>query len=146
MGPGSYTFESVAGATGTLEVPGKPGAEIEALRALGKGPAVTYLKVKVDNRKGSAYVNMYGVSVIDPEGQEYKYSNADQYISAITPSDAPAETYNKFINAGNKYMEGADPGTVKEFVLTGPALPKEFSIVRVYPSGMSDPVDALPKS
>jgi hypothetical protein len=146
MGPGSYTFESVAGATGTVEVPGKPVPEIESLRALGKGPAVTYLTVKVDNRKGSAYVNMYGVSVIDPAGKEYKYTGADQYISSITPKDAPAVTYNKFINAGNKYMEGADPGTVKEFVLTGPALPKQFAIVRVYPSGAYDPVDALPKS
>jgi hypothetical protein len=107
---------------------------------------VTYLTVKVDNRKGSAYVNMYGVSVIDPAGKEYEYKPADQYINSITPKDAPAETYNKFINAGNKYMEGADPGTVKEFVLTGPALPKQFAIVRVYPSGAYDPVDALPKS
>jgi hypothetical protein len=146
MGPGSYSFESVAGATGTVEVPGKPVPEIESLRALGKGPAVTYLTVKVDNRKGSAYVNMYGVSVIDPAGKEYKYTGADQYINSITPKDAPAETYNKFIHAGKKYMEGADPGTVKEFVLTGTALPKEFAIVRVYPSGMTDPVDALPKS
>jgi hypothetical protein len=146
MGPGSYSFESVAGATGTVEVPGKPVPEIESLRALGKGPAVTYLTVKVDNRKGSAYVNMYGVSVIDPAGKEYKYTGADQYINSITPKDAPAETYNKFIHAGKKYMEGADPGTVKEFVLTGTALPKQFAIVRVYPSGMTDPVDALPKS
>jgi hypothetical protein len=127
-----------------MSIPGKPDPEIEKLRALGKGPAVTYLTVHVDNRQGSVGVNMYGVSIFDPAGEEYKYTNADAYISAITPSDAPAEVYNQFIEAGNKHMELAKPHAVKDFVLTGPALPKTFTAVTVYPTGISDPIDAVP--
>jgi len=144
MGPGEYTFENATGAKGALSIPGKADAEIEKLRVLGKGPAVTYLSVHVDNRQGTVGVNMYGISIFDPAGQEYKYTNADAYIDAIRPSDATAEVYNQFIEAGNKHMAMAKPKAVKDFVLTGPALPKTFTAVTVYPTGMSDPVDALP--
>jgi hypothetical protein len=146
MGPGEYTFESLAGAKGVMQIPGKPDAEIEKLRALVKGPAVTYLTVHVDNRQGAANVNMYGVSVFTPEGEELKYTNADTYIDSLRPSDAPASVYNQFIEAGNKHMASAKPKSVKDFVLTGPPVPEVITGVTVYPTGMSDPVDALPAS
>ena len=145
MKQGTYTFETVDGATGTIEIPGKPDPEVEALRKLVKAPAVTYLTAKVDNRKGTEYVNMYQVSIYTPAGEELTYTGADEYINDITPSDAPSETYNKFIHLGNKLNDGADPLQVKEFVLTGPALPAEFSGVSMYPTGGYNPVNALPK-
>jgi hypothetical protein len=144
--PGSYTFEA-SGANGTIEVPGKPVAEVEALRALAKAPGVTYLTVKVDNRAGTEGVNMYGVSIFTPSGEELEYKGAGEYINDITPSgDVPTETYNKFIHAGNKLSVYADPKSVKEFVLVGPKVPAEFTAVTVYPTGAYNPVEAVPVS
>jgi hypothetical protein len=146
MGPGEYTWENGTGAKGTMSIPGKPDPEIEKLRALATGPAVTYLTVHVDNRQGTKGVNMYGISIFDPAGQEYKYTGVSEYIDNIRPDDEPAEVYNQFIDASNKHNEMAKPKAVKDFVLTGPALPKTFTAVTVYPTGMSNPVDALPSS
>ena len=146
LGHGTYVWENATGAKGEMTLPGAADAEVEKLRALVKGPAVNYLSVKVDNRAGSELVNMYGVSVFTPEGEELQYKNAGEYINEIRPGDAPSEVYNQFIDAGNKLGAEAKPGAVKTFVLTGPALPKEFSRVTVYPTGGFDPVDALPAS
>lgn len=125
-------------------MPGTPDPEIEGLRALVGAEPTTYLTVSVDNRNGTVGVNMYGVSIFTPEGKELKYVNADEYIDSLRPSDAPAEVYNQFIEAGNRHMEMAKPKAVKDFVLVGPEVPKEFTAVTVYPTGMSDPVDATP--
>jgi hypothetical protein len=145
--PGAYTFENATGTKGTLQIPGQPDAEIEQLRTLSPGaPAVTYLTFHVDNRAGTVGANMYGVSIFTPAGEELQYKNADAYIDAIRPSDAPASVYNQFIAAGNKHMSMAKPKAVKDFVLTGPAVPDEIAGITVYPTGMSDPVDALPSS
>lgn len=144
MGPGEYTFENATGAKGTIAIPGKPDPEIEKLRALVKGKPTTYITVKVDNRQGTTGVNMYGISIFTPEGEELQYKNADTYIDSLRPSDAPAEVYNQFIEAGNKHMAMAKPKAVKEFVMTGPALPDTFTAVTIYPTGGADPVDALP--
>ena len=141
--PGTYMFEA-SGAKGTIEVPGKPVAEVESLRALVKAPAVTYLTVHVDNRQGTEGVNMYGVSLFTPAGEELKYEGVSTYIDSLRPGDAPAETYNKFINASNKHLGMADPHEVKDFVLTGPPVPAEFTSVTVCPTGAYDPVEAVP--
>ncbi|MDP9694451.1 UNVERIFIED_ORG: hypothetical protein J2X79_002010 [Arthrobacter globiformis] len=128
-----------------MQIPSKPDPEIEKLRALvPAAPKVTYLTVHVDNRQGTEPVNMYGVSIFTPAGEELKYTNADQYIDSIRPDDAPAEVYNQFIGASNKHMEMANPKGVKDFVLTGPTIPAEITGVTVYPTGISDPVEAVP--
>jgi hypothetical protein len=49
----------------------------------------------------------------------------------MRPSDAPAEVYNAFIVLGNKYGEMADALEVKDFVVTGPAVPEVVSGVTV---------------
>lgn len=146
LGHGTYTWENASGAKGEMTLPGAADPEVEKLRALVKGPAVNYVTVKVDNRAGSELVNMYGVSIFTPEGEELQYKNAGEYINEIRPGDAPSEVYNQFIDAGNKLGAEAKPGAVKTFVLTGPALPKGFARVTVYPTGGFDPVDALPAS
>jgi hypothetical protein len=144
--PGTYTFETPGGAKGTIALPGKPDPSVEALRVLGKGPKTTYVTVHVDNRQGSEDVNMYGISVFTPAGEEVKYEGASQYIDSITPKDAPAETYNKFIEGYNKHNDIAPPKAAKDFVLTGPEVPAEFTGVTVYPNGAYDPVEAAPAS
>lgn len=142
--PGKFTFTNATGAMGTLEVPGTPDLEIEGLRALAGGEPTTYLTVSVDNRNGTVGVNMYGVSIFTPEGKELKYTGADTYLNSLRPSNAPAKVYNQFIEAGNRHMEMAKPNAVKNFVLVGPEVPAEFTAITVYPTGMSDPVDATP--
>jgi hypothetical protein len=144
--PGTYSFETPSGAKGTIELPGKPEAGVEALRVLGKGPKTTYVTMHVDNRQGSTDVNMYGISVFTPAGEEIKYEGASQYIDSITPKDAPSEVTNKFIAGYNKHNDIAPPKAVKDFVLTGPAVPAEFTGVTVYPFGAYDPVEAAPAS
>lgn len=143
--PGAFTFTNATGATGSLEVPGAPDPEIEGLRTLAGAEPTTYLTVSVDNRNGTVGVNMYGVSIFTPEGEELQYVNADEYIDSIRPSDSPAEVYNQFIEAGNRHMEMAKPKAAKDFVLVGPEVPAEFTAITVYPTGMSDPVDAAPQ-
>jgi hypothetical protein len=143
--PGAFTFESATGAKGTVQIPGAADAKIEQLRALAPGaPAVTYLTVHVDNRAGTISANMYGVSVFTPAGEELKYTNADAYIDSIKPAGAPAAVYNQFIAASNAHMESAKPKAVKDFVLTGPPVPVEMTSVKVYPTGLADPVEAVP--
>lgn len=146
MGPGEYTWENDTGAKGTITIPGKPDPEIEKLRAIVKAKPTTYITVKVDNRQGTEPVTMHGISIFTPEGEELQYTTAYDYVGAVTPADAPAEVYNRFIEEGNKHNDPANPKAVKEFVMTGPALPETFTAVTVYPTGGFDPVDALPAS
>jgi hypothetical protein len=144
MGPGEYTFENAAGAVGTMSIPGAPDPEIEKLRVFVDGAPVTYLMVKVDNSKGTAAVNMDGVSIITPGGQELKYVSAASYLDELRPVGAEAELYNTFIKLANRLKAEAKPLMVKDFVLIGPAVPEVISGVKVYTTGLSDPVDALP--
>lgn len=77
MAPGKYTFTASGGGTGTLQVPAPgPAQDLEELRAITQAPPVTYLAVSVDNRKGTEFINMYGVSIFTPEGKELKYKEA----------------------------------------------------------------------
>ena len=142
--PGEFIFEPSTGGTGMMSVPGQPDAEVEKLRALVDGPGMTYLIVKMDNRQGTGNVNMYGVSIFTPEGEELKYTNVSDYIDDMRPSNAPADVYNQFIEASNKHAEIAGPKEVKDFILVGPPVPSTFTGVTVYPTGVSNPVQAVP--
>lgn len=144
MKPGAYTFENATGTVGTLSIPGTPDPEIEKLRTFVGGKPITYLTVEVDNRKGTVGVNMYGVSIFTPDGQELKYVNADSYINAMRPANAPADVYNQFFELGNKHVGMAKPLATKDFVLVGPAVPEVITGVTVYPTGGANPVHALP--
>ncbi|WP_460994404.1 hypothetical protein [Sinomonas soli] len=135
---------------GKLDLPGKAPADLEALRSTAGAGKVTYATVKVDNRKGTALANMYELSVYDAAGKEYTMKNAYKVVDEWRQSkpDLDSETYNRFIKASNKYMDTADPGAVKEFVMVGdfPNLPAEFAKVTVYANGGMASVDALPAS
>lgn len=146
MGPGEYTFENATGAVGVMSVPGTPDPEIEKFRASVGSEPVTYLTVKVDNRQGTVGVDMYGVSVFTPDGQEFNYENASDYLEDIRPPGMRAELYDAFTKLGNQHGEMAMPLAVKDFVLVGPAVPARIASVKVYPTGSFNPVDALPAS
>lgn len=147
MGPGQYEFTAPSGGQGTLTIPAEPVAEIESLRALVDGEPVTYLTGTADNREGSEAINMYGVSIFTPEGEELQYKSADTYVDELRnmlPDDAPSETYNLFIDASNKYQIFVKPLAKADFVLVGPTVPKEITGISVYPSGGFDRVEATP--
>jgi hypothetical protein len=126
------------------------GAEDLALRQLGIPAwdcpcpyAVRYLLCRIDVIDLEAFRGAadYAELACHP-----RYEGLSTYIGSIRPDDAPAETYNKFINASNKHLDMADPKEVKDFVLTGPPVPAEFTAVTVYPTGAYDPVEAVPAS
>ena len=144
MSPGAFSFENATGAKGTIQIPGAAVPEIEKLRALAGAAPTTYLTVKVDNRAGTTGVNMYGVSIFTPDGEELKYIRADNYVDTLRPSDAPAAIYNQFIDVGNRLGSSAAPKAVKDFVMVGPEVPEKIAAVTVYPTGGSNPVDATP--
>jgi len=149
MGPGEYTFTVPSGGKGTLTIPAKPVAELDSLRALVKGEPVTYVTGTVDNRDGSEAINMYGVSIFTPEGEELKYKGADSYVDGLRdrlPENAPSETYNRFIGASNKHQIFVKPLAKHDFVLVGPAVPKEITGITVYPTGGFGEVQATPAS
>lgn len=146
--PGTFTFTTSGGGTGVLELPAPTVPEIEELRQLVGGEPVEYITAAVDNRKGSDPINMYEVQIFNPEGRQYTYSGVDSYLSELRnrlPKDAPAETYNRFVDLSNAYLDDAAPLEVKNFVLVGEPVPTEITGVTVYATGVFDPVSATPK-
>ena len=131
MGPGSYTFETADGVTGTLEVPGAAPVDIEELRTVAGAAAVLYLTGNLDNREGSDPFDVYMINVYDAEGNEYSYLPAQDYIGEITPADAEGEEYNKYSRLYNQYSTVVSAMERKDFVMVGPELPAEISGVSV---------------
>lgn len=148
MGPGKYTFTASGGGTGLIQVPAPgPAQDLEELRAIVKAPPVTYLAVTVDNRKGSEFINMYGVSIFTPEGKELTYKEAHAYVEELRnklPPDVPSSVWNKFADVGNSYLDGASPLEVKDFTMVGPEVPSQITGITVSPTGMFNPVNAEP--
>lgn len=48
-------------------------ADIEAFRKKAETAPVSYIVADVDNRQGEESVNMYSVSVFDPDGKKYEF-------------------------------------------------------------------------
>lgn len=147
MGPGKYTFTSKEGGKGVLQVPAPPDPQVEELRMLAGGEPVTYITAAIDNRDGTESINMYRINIYTPEGQEMRYVSVLAYIDEIQPrlpTDAPAATYNKFVDYYNAHLDGAAPLQVKDFVMVGPQVPDEITGITVYPTGGFNPVQAEP--
>lgn len=132
-GPGTYTFESLDGAVGTLNVPGAAPADLEELRAVAGSEPVTYLTGNLDNREGSESFDVYTISVYDMEGNKYDYQPAQDYIGDITPSSEVVGTdvYNRFVDAYNNATTVFDPMQRGDFVMVGPELPAQIAGVSV---------------
>ncbi len=145
--PGNYRFNAATGATGTMEIPAPPVPEIEELRRLVKEAPVTYLTAVVDNRHGSVAINMDSVSIFTPEGAEYRYQSASEYITRLRdalPADAPAETRTRLDDLFIAHSGEAPPLGMKDFVLVGPPVPNEMSEIIVHPTSGFHPVPAMP--
>lgn len=110
-------------------------------------PPVTYITAKVDNREGTEFINMYSLSIFTPEGKELKYKEVSAYIDELQrklPENAPSQQYNRFVDVGNSYLDGAPPLAVKDFILVGPEVPAQITGITVSPTGMFNPVPAEP--
>ncbi|MGX9900142.1 hypothetical protein ACW0JT_09905 [Arthrobacter sp. SA17] len=145
--PGKYRFNAATGATGTMEVPAQPVPEIEELRNMVKEAPVTYLTAVVDNRQGSVSINMDSVSIFTPEGAEYRYQSASEYIDRLRealPADAPAEARTRFDDLFNAHSGEAVALGMKEFVLVGPPVPNDMIEIIVHPTSGFHPVPAMP--
>lgn len=145
--PGKYRFNAATGATGMMEIPAPPVPGIEELRTFVNEAPVTYLTAVVDNRQGSVAINMDSVSIFTPEGAEYRYQSAADYINDLRealPANAPAEARSRFDELFNAHLGEAPPLGVKDFVLVGPAVPSEMSEIIVHPTSGFHPVPAVP--
>lgn len=150
LAPGEFIFVSAYKSVGKIQLePAAPVDDLEELRDIAKSEPVTYVKVRVDNRKGEVLANMYSILIYDAVGKEYELKNADGIVDAwrdAAGDDLPVETYNKFIDVGNEYRKSAQPGAVKDFVMVGEFVdfPAEFAKVTVNANGGMDPVPAVP--
>ena len=142
LGPGAYAFETPYGTTGTMEVPGEPLPEVEALREMVGADPVTYITATIDNRQGEEAFDFYQVSIYDPAGNEYTYTPASEYIFEIMPEDMPTDQYNGYVDLSNEMVSVVDPLQQAESVLVGPAMPDEITGVVV--SNGFESFDATP--
>lgn len=131
LGPGSFTFETPSGATGTLEVPGAPDPGIESMRVEVGAPEVTYLTGSFDNREGSEEFLINSATVYDANGNAYEYARAKDYVFDLLPDTADPK-YNEFVT----FYESVGSSKVApleraDFVLVGPELPAEIAGVNV---------------
>jgi hypothetical protein len=140
-------------------------AKLEAFRKKAGGEPVSYLVADVDNRKGTAMVNMYQVSAFDAEGKEYTFSGVAQFVSGWSPDYSSDYKYtsvdgkvlddatgsalsSESTTLHNANIGQADIAERATLVLasTDAPLPKEFTRVSVQPSGGGEGEDAQPAS
>lgn len=135
-GPGTYSFESETGATGTVAVPGDIPAELEELRQLVGGEPATFITAEVDNREGTEEFIFYELWVYDPAGEQHVYTDVSNYVSELEeliPEDAAAEVYDRF-SALPDDLTGdlVQPLQVRTITLVGQAVPEEITAVEIF--------------
>ncbi|MBV7412333.1 hypothetical protein KRX56_06270 [Dermabacteraceae bacterium TAE3-ERU27] len=167
--PGTYEALSEDGAVVTLELPSTENfPEVSKLLSdmhAGEEGDYSYVLADVDNRQGTKYVNMFLVLVTDPEGHEYQYrtvQNSLEDLEALPKevsdgkyalndgTEISKEEYYRLSDAMHKHAtgplsEGVNPHARRKLLLVGPKLPKKFTSVQVYPSGIFELVFATPK-
>lgn len=148
--PGSLWYgASMDGGIYLLDVGAEGPEDLEAYREKAGADPVGYISVDVDNRQGTALINMYEVAVFDASGQKYVYQTPDssgmidEWQDALGGIDDTA-SYNEGVELSNEYMHGVDPHERSTMILVGPPLPAEFSVVSVQPSGAGNAGDAVP--
>lgn len=134
-GPGTYAFETETGTAGTIAVPGAIPAEIEELRQLVGGEPTTFITAEVDNRKGAQDFIFYELWVYDPAGIQHVYVDVSNYISELSdmlPEDAPAETYNRFVDLQNSITgDTVQALEARTILLVGDEVPAEITGVEI---------------
>lgn len=142
LSPGTFTFTSINGGTGVIEMPANPPADLAHLETGG----VDFLAVDVDNRKGSEDINMYSVNIYDEAGKEYSYVRETDWMDEQEgPSVDDTEAYNAQVDLYNSYLDNVSAGERRTVYMVGPTVPGEFVVVSVEPTGqMEEPVSAVP--
>lgn len=135
-----YEFKS-GSSVGAVRIPTGADADIESLRKSVGGAAVTYLSARLNNSKGSAPLPMKAVSILTTDGKELKYVIAGDYLNGLRPADANAQLSGRFKESAGRYAREAKPRSVEDFVLVGPAVPKDIAKVMVTAGGAA-PVQA----
>lgn len=166
---GTFKLTTVSGAdiTFTLPTPATDPelAELEAYRVKAGGAPVSYLVADVDNRKGTAAVDMYMVSAFNEEGRQYTFTNVTDAIGLWTPSygtdlkwknaagkvlaDATGDALQREgVDLNNRHLNGADVAERATLILasTDGDLPAKFTLVTVQPSGTGEDEEAKPAS
>lgn len=147
---GDFYFVSEANMVGKFTIPGKKPADLESLRNVVGAPAVSYLEVKLDGRQATDSVNMYALTLFDPDGKKYEFhpiSDAmEEWRDRVDTDDT--DLYNRFIDASNAepYMvDQAEVGTLRMFSKST-TLPTEITRVAVWPAGVFEETEAYPVS
>ncbi|MFE4197265.1 hypothetical protein ACFRJ9_15485 [Paenarthrobacter sp. NPDC056912] len=167
MPAGAYDAVAKTGGTirFTLPTPASDPAvaDIEAFRKKTGAAPVSYIVADVDNRNGTTPINMYRVSAYDADGKEYSFAWAETVFGEWGPSfgsdyvyhmrdgstvdEATGNAlYNEGVRLNNAVDIVASPAQRANLILISKStdLPKEFTRVAVNPSGMGNPVEALP--
>ncbi|TLM85811.1 hypothetical protein [Pseudarthrobacter sp. NamE5] len=166
---GSYRLTTVSGAeiSFTLPTPAShPALEaIEAYRGKIGADPVSYVVAQVDNRKGTAPVDMYMVSASDDQGREVSFSRVTDVIQSWgptysydfkwtmgdgTPIDEAvgAELRREATGLQSANADVAEAGEQTHIVLASAEaeLPAKVTRVTVQPSGMGVDEEARPAS
>lgn len=171
-GHGTYRTYTSSGAIINFDLPTEPSheslTEIEQYRDDVEVSAepVTYIVAEVDNRDGSQTVGLPGISVFDPDGNEYEFTGVSNYINDISPEtdwedDGESyilrdgtkiprhegfDLYNKGVELHNEYLDGIKVAGAGEMILVyeGEDFPDEFTRVATWPHGMGEADEATP--
>lgn len=131
LSSGSYTFETAFSGVGTLQVPGTPDPEIEAMRVKVGAPAVAYLTGNFDNREGAEEFLIHSATVYDNAGNAYEYARAKDYVFELLPGTEDP-TYNEHVAFYDSVSSSkVAPMERADFVLVGPELPADIAGVNV---------------
>lgn len=154
-GPGTYRLDTVSGASLTIEIPARFDPEVEALRVATHTGPVQYAIAHVDNRNGTELINMYGITIYDPDGVSYTFGRASSLLSEWAPNYT--SDYEWVLNDGTLLAEtdgmtlnnqvaelserlgvSVDPLARTDILMIGEfeSLPAVFTGVMVEPSGM----------
>jgi hypothetical protein len=126
---GEYGFE-VAGAIGSVTLPGEADSMVGEAIALAKAPAPVYVSVSVDNRQGTQDATLGEVNAYTVAGKKLTYKSADKYLDSLDTSALSIEDDNKIIAAYNKLNDPVSIGESKTVTVVGTE-PLPEDIVRV---------------
>lgn len=147
---GDFYFVTNVNVVGKFTIPGKKPSDLESLRKAASGSAVSYLEVKLDARQATDGANMYSLTMFDPAGKKYVFSQVNETISKWRDLNDPddVDLYNRYVNAENAeayHIEQSEVGTIR-MVSTSTVLPTKITRIAVEALGMGDETEAYPVS
>lgn len=147
---GDFYFVTNVNVVGKFTIPGKKPSDLESLRKAAAGSAVSYLEVKLDARQATDGANMFSLTMFDPAGKKYVFSQVNETISKWRDLNDPddVDLYNRYVNAENAeayHIEQSEVGTIR-MVSTSTVLPTKITRIAVEALGAGDETEAYPVS